>query len=729
MRVQLLGAISFAFFSLTGQIWADPLLLPASNAHEGQVSFRSVDPSIFNMSEGDRVTLPELGGQIYQAELVRIETQSLGGQLWVGQIVGGERGHRVILTAGSDAVFGLFITPTGSWTLAPASPGGLLAISPASAPPDEPTSDGLNITHDRIRHAARQIEPALNTQIAENVAAGSLGNIDIAVIYTEGMRSYYGLGVITRVQHLVNALDQALVDSDTGLRARLVHAALVPVPWVETTSTIETIDDLVAGASIGSSGTSADVFGSCETGFGLQCNNDGDLSSLFALRNGVSADIVVMVRRYWRAQQTYCGVAYLPGSGEGIIDPGEDHILGVGVVGDGPDGNGTGFNCGDLTFAHEVGHNLGSTHNIENSSAPGVLPDSYGHRVDCGFRTIMAYDSTRSNVTCAGNTPVRQPNESWIAMFSNPALVNCQGQACGVANGGSHLPGSPTDDTTTPTDNARSMREQGLNVRLYRDPEAPQIRSAILPYSRTVQFGQTATAFVSIVNPAASGSTATRCGLTLHGARDGEFTYQTTDPNSNAVTGVINTPTDIPAGSAQSYVISLNRPAMLAEADLRIDAQCNNRRAAPVVSGVNTFRFFSTLLNLADIVALSATVGNTGYVDLPSSNGSGAFSVATSNLGALSNVVVSASPASTAQEMGAVEVCRTDPVTSVCQTPRAASLTQLFQAGETLTFAVFVRGTGQIDNDPANNRIFVNFRSPGGQSVGATSVAVRTTQP
>jgi len=729
MRVQFIGAVASAVITLTGQIWADPLLLPAANVPNQQASFESVDPSIFSMAIGDRVTLPELGGQSYQAELVRTESQSLGGRLWVGQIVGGDVGHRVILTVGADAAFGLIITPTGSWTLAPESPGGVLVINPASSPPDEPTHDSLNITHDGLRHAANQVEPAVGTRVAEAVATGSLGNIDIAVIYTEGMRSYYGLGVITRVQHLVNALDQALVDSDTGLRARLVHAALLPVPWVETTSTIESIDDLVAGAGIGSSGTSADVFGSCETGFGLQCNNDGDLSSLYELRNGVAADIVVMVRRYWRAQQTYCGVAYLPGSGEGVIDPAEDHILGVGVVGDGPDGNGTGFSCGDLTFAHEVGHNLGSTHNIENSSAPGVLPDSYGHRVDCGFRTIMAYDSTRSNVACAGNTPVRQPNESWVVMFSNPERLNCQGQACGVANGGAHIPGSPGDNTTTPTNNARSMREQGRNVRLYRDPEAPQIRSAILPYSRTVQVGQTATAFVSIVNPGASGSVATGCGLTLHGANDGQFSYQTTDPETNAITGNPDTPADIPAGSAQSYVISLNRPVMFAEADLRIDAQCNNRRAAPVISGVNTFRFFSTVFNLADIVALSATVGNTGFVELPSPTGSGAFSVATSNLGTASNVVVRATALGDAQALSSVEICRTDPVTSVCETPRAASLTQLFQAGETLTFAVFVRGAGALNNDPANNRIFVNFRSPGGQSVGATSVAVRTTQP
>ena len=484
-RIVLLSGLFL--IGLAGQAGAQPLLLAAP-----------ASPDLFAMSVGDAAELPALNGHRYRAVLDRLDSASPGGNRWVGHIEGHNSLYRVIITQGQHAAFGTVTTPDGSWTLAPEFPGGALVLSPATAPPEEPGSDAVSPPRGIARRAAQSLGPAAAADVAEAVETGSLGTIDIAVVYTEGLKTYYGIGVITRVQHLVNVLDQALIDSDTGLRARLVNASLMPVPWVETTSTIESLDDLVAGASYGNPGTSADVFGQCETGFGLQCNNDGDLSSLYALRNGAAADIVVMLRRYWRAQQTYCGVAYVPGSGVGVINPADDHVLGVAVVGDGPDGNGTGASCGDLTFSHEVGHNLGSTHNIENAGAPGVFSFSYGHRYDCSLRTIMAYDSLRSNLTCPTNSPVRGPNETWIPAFSNPATNICLGLPCGTGPEGWTVPGSNSDDTTTPTENARSMREQGYQVQNYRSPEAPLVRSAILPYSRTVPLGQPATAFVTI---------------------------------------------------------------------------------------------------------------------------------------------------------------------------------------------------------------------------------------
>ena len=47
-------------------------------------------------------------------------------------------------------------------------------------------------------------------------------------------------------------------------------------------------------------------------------------------------------------------------------------------------------------------------------------------------------------------------------------------------------------------------------------------------------------------------------------------------------------------------------------------------------------------------------------------------------------------------------------------------------AGQTPTFAVFVVGLGNVAVNPGVNRVFVRFKTAGGATVGATSVAIRT---
>ena len=66
---------------------------------------------------------------------------------------------------------------------------------------------------------------------------------------------------------------------------------------------------------------------------------------------------------------------------------------------------------GNLSFAHELGHNMGSAHNPENSSNAPWFPYSYGHYVDGVFRTVMSY----VNPCASGCT--RRP------IFSSPAIT------------------------------------------------------------------------------------------------------------------------------------------------------------------------------------------------------------------------------------------------------------------------------------------------------------------
>jgi hypothetical protein len=736
MRNILLACFSTLILQPTAASSADDLLVASDGVENAglQLSDRA-----FTLAPGETLTLPVMADQVFEAEFERADTTQAGGRLWLGRVAGGEDYHRVILTEGGGTVFGMFVTPEGVWTLGPEYAGGPLVFRPDNILTADPDPDDiLDVQSPGISAAIRELDVShgsllvdeiehADEAIAEAVEIGSNGTVDVGFVYTSEIAALYGVATLTRLQYLVNLYDTALVDSDTGMRARLAYAGPVPVPWNELTTTSQTLDDLFAGASFGEAGTSEDATGTCLLD-GEACVNDGDLSSLFGIRNARAIDTFVFIRRYHRINSGGCGIARIGGEGNlGVLDPAVEHVNGVVVLSDGIDFDGTGTQCADVILAHEIGHNMGLLHNIEWSGGRlGVHDFSYGYQATCQFKTIQSYDSSGS-VVCPDNNPPTRANELRLVRYSNPDQSNCQDQACGE-----NLPdGAVADPINGPvsTDSARSLRLAGRNISLFRDPPAPAVRSAVLPFARAVSVGQTATAFATIINPASSGGTATDCQLLMHGALPGEFSFQTTDAATNALTGSANTPADIPAGASQSFVFSFTRNFAFSQADIPIDAQCGNRRSAAAVSGVNTFRFTSTTLNVADVVALAATTGNSGFVDLSGPNQAGAFAVATANVGSLSTVSVSASSTVPVDQAGlTIEICRTNSVSGLCETPRAASFNQFMQAGQTLTFAVFVRADAQVPSDPATNRVVVSFQTPSGISLGATTVAVRSVQ-
>ncbi len=80
------------------------------------------------------------------------------------------------------------------------------------------------------------------------------------------------------------------------------------------------------------------------------------------------------------------------------------------------------------------------------------------------------------------------------------------------------------------------------------------LNAAILPSSRSIQVGATATAFATVIN---SGSVAaTSCGVSLSSPITASFSYQTTNSITNAQSGSPNTPVNIAPGGAPLLGIS-----------------------------------------------------------------------------------------------------------------------------------------------------------------------------
>jgi hypothetical protein len=163
----------------------------------------------------------------------------------------------------------------------------------------------------------------------------------------------------------------------------------------------------------------------------------------------------------------------------------------------------------------------------------------------------------------------------------------------------------------------------------------------------------------------------------------------------------------------------------MAPTDVQLSFRCANTEPAPVISGLNTLLFSASASPAPDLVALAATLTADGIVNIPGTNGTGAFTVATVNLGAGDNLTVSADTGGTLLPLN-IFICQTDPGTAACLSPPAGSVATTILSNQTPTFGIFVTAAGNVSFKPETNRIFVRFKDSGNFTRGSTSVAVRT---
>ena len=413
--------------------------------------------------------------------------------------------------------------------------------------------------------------------------------------------------------------------------------------------------------------------------------SDGFIDNVHALRNAYGADLVSLVIE----ETSLCGLAWLMSTESNSFQ-----ALAFSVVA---------RICatGNFSFGHELGHNMGLQHDRVDAPADGVFPFSHGY-VDTphGFRDIMGLASS-----CGGCMRIQN--------FSNPNVMF------------NNFPTGVSQSSPQSADAAASLNATAFTVANWRsEVAAGTIVSAVLPSSRSVQVGTTATAFATIIN--AGLVTATACEISLLTSLPATFMYQTTDPATNQVTGTPNTPVNIAAGAAQSYVFALT-PSLpgVASTDVQLGFDCTNTDPAPINTGLNTLLFSASTVPVPDVVALAATPTNDGIVNIPGTNGTGAFAVATVNVGATGAITVSADTGATSLPL-TVSLCETNPATGQCISGIGSTVTTTINANATPTFGIFVQGNGNVPFDPALNRIFVRFKDSGAVTRGSTSVAGRT---
>src|SRR5262249_33199692 len=148
-------------------------------------------------------------------------------------------------------------------------------------------------------------------------------------------------------------------------------------------------------------------------------------------------------------------------------------------------------------------------------------------------------------------------------------------------------------------------------------------------------------------------------------------------------------------GAAQSFVFALTPSSSIGSIDVQFSFVCFNTSPAPVNPGLNTLLFSASGMRVPDIVALAATTTNDGILNILGTNGTGAFAVATVNVGTSGTISVSADTGEASLPLN-ISLCQTNPANAHCISGIGPSVTTQINANATPSFGIFVQGAGNV---------------------------------
>ena len=311
------------------------------------------------------------------AVIDRTESVSAGSYSFIGHVAGIEASS-VILSVYDNIMSGSITVPGASYQVRYVSEGVHAAyqIDPSAFPREAPPIPVDNTGKD-------------SSQNSMPVGGDSGSTIDILVAYTPAARSAAGgtAAMQSLVALSVSETNTGYSQSQVSQRIRLVHST--EVAYTESSNT--------------DAGWSTDLSR-------LRSKTDGFMDSIHTLRDQYAADLVVLII----ANNYYCGLGYMMSTLSGTFESNAFCMVSRACVA-GP----------QYSFAHEMGHNMGSTHDHANADGSGVYPYSFGYQSPSkAWRTIMAYP-------CTGATCPR------INYWSNPGLQwTATGELLGVAGTG-----------------------------------------------------------------------------------------------------------------------------------------------------------------------------------------------------------------------------------------------------------------------------------------------------
>lgn len=345
---------------------------------------------------------------------------------------------------------------------------------------------------------ARQGDTAGTAGTTVAAAGDVLTTVDVLSVYTPQARAAAGstANIEAQIQSAVDRANLAFTNSQVNAAFRLVRAAEVV----------------------------HDDAGNLDTDLSWVLNDP----TVASLRNSSGADLVSLIVENGAG---YCGLGYVMRSVNTGFAPYGFQVTARGCA------------VGNLSYAHEHGHNSGMEHDPANGTAPSSAsyPWSFGHLVDGVFRTVMSYASQ-----CPSGC-TRMP------YFSNPNVLY-SGYPTGVPD---------------QRDNARTARSTLPVVAQFRAeaPTTPPVAPTALTAS-AVSAAQ--------INLAWADNSANETGFRVERSTDGINFTQIATPGAG-VTSFSNT--GLTASTAYTYRVRAYNPA--GDSDPTNDASATTLTPAP----------------------------------------------------------------------------------------------------------------------------------------------------
>jgi hypothetical protein len=387
---------------------ADPL----PEAAAGSALPAEVDTSLLQPGAPQTVAVDLVTDDVV-VELEPVESGADGWSAWDGTIAGEPDASATIVRNGDD-VAGLFTTEDGTFRIRTTDPGVQVVQEVTRTFPEDhddgvvpPATADLGISPDDAPAGDATEAPAAEGDVPTYPV------IDVLMAYTPNALSYAGglSAMNSEIALAISATNSAYADSGVIGRVRLAGTTALNENLTLSNQSLDWI-----------TGT-----------------NDGHSDQIHGLRNSTGADLVSVLTD----DGTSCGLAWVLNA---TSDPVQRSKYGFSTVD---------FPCAvdNLSFPHELGHNMGLSHDRYVDPTPTLYDYAVGYvNTSKRFRTIMAYNNQCADLGF---------NCTRVRRFSNPD-VNYDGVPSGRPWNGSN-----------PADERRALNQTHSFVANWRAKPAP----------------------------------------------------------------------------------------------------------------------------------------------------------------------------------------------------------------------------------------------------------------